>query len=74
MPVWLITFLTGIIEPIVQKLVTKAVSDIVSKMNLSAIAKDKEKANAGFIKLAQAQTSEDRDAALDLIGSAFNGS
>jgi hypothetical protein len=70
MPAWLITFLTGIIKPIVESIIEK----LLLNARLNAIEKDSQALKAGFSMLAEAKTPKEVQDAAHAVSSAWNRS
>lgn len=68
MPLWLITFLTGLVEPIVEKIISK----LFLESRLKKLEEKQEKVVEGFSKLNSAKTDEEFDSALSDIASSWN--
>jgi hypothetical protein len=67
-PVWLLTLLTQVLEPIVQKII----EGLLVAQRLSSLEKNQQATLEAFQKLQSAETEADRDAALDAITKSWN--
>lgn len=68
MPVWLITFLTKLIQPIVESIIDR----MLIAARISAIEKKQDEMKAAFDKAASAKTVEEYREAVRSISSAWN--
>lgn len=68
MPIWLVTFLTGLITPIVQNIISSLGYDL----KIKRLEADQLKLQSGIIKMASAQTDKERDDALNDLSSSWN--
>lgn len=68
MPVWLVTFLTGLIEPIVKDLINK----MMMEARLNSIEKKQQATIDAFQKLNSAGSSDEIKAAAAAISASWN--
>jgi hypothetical protein len=75
MPIWLVSLIGKILEPIIRPIVEAAIAEIknaVLQMKINSLTANQNQINAAFNALAEAKTSEEKTNAAQALASVWN--